>query len=101
MSKKIIISLDGPASLLSGEGHPNLFRNEYPHIYLDHEITHEELLHSYDVITTYFMQNNIYRVEVDLNQRDMSLAPPVEMTIEEIEKKLGHKIKVVGNKEEK
>lgn len=78
MSKKIIISLDGSneqvcytATDSDLHGCPMLFENEYPNIYLDHEITKEEYQHSFDVIVTYFMQNNIYRVEIDLNERNM------------------------------
>lgn len=77
-----------------------LFSNEYPHIYLDHEVSKDEVEHAIDTIITFFMQKDLKNMTVDLDRRENALKPPVELTLEEIEKKLGYKVKVVSEKEE-
>ena len=63
------------------------------------EITNDELSHALDIITAYFVKHHINWLVLDINDRNKVLAPAKEMTIDEIEKELGYKIKIV--KEEK
>ena len=65
----------------------------------DDEITVEELNHALDIVTAYFVKHHINWLVLDINDRNKVLAPAKEMTIDEIEKELGYKIKIV--KEEK
>ena len=65
----------------------------------DDEITVEELNHALDIVTAYFVEHCINGLVLDINERNKILAPAKEMTIDEIEKELGYKIKIVdGNK---
>lgn len=65
----------------------------------DTEITVEELNHALDIVTAYFVKHRINWLVLDINDRNKVLAPAKEMTINEIEKELGYKIKIVdGNK---
>lgn len=67
----------------------------------DTEITVEELNHALDIVTAYFVEHHINGLVLDINERNKILAPAKEMTIEEIEEKLGYKIKIVNEKENK
>ena len=66
----------------------------------DDEITVEELNHALDIVTAYFVEHRINWLVLDINDRNKVLAPAKEMTIEEIEEKLGYKIKIVDNNKE-
>ena len=65
----------------------------------DTEIKVEELNHALDIVTAYFVEHCINGLVLDINERNKILAPAKEMTIDEIEKELGYKIKII--KEEK
>ena len=104
MRKKIKIELFDDCygkDILDDKPYPTLCREEYPHIYLNSEVNIEELEHAIDTIATFFMQNDNYILIVDLDEREKSLKPPVEMTIKEIEKELGYKVKIVGEEVDK
>ena len=64
----------------------------------DTEITNDELKHALDIVTAYFVEHRINELVLDINERNKILAPAKEMTIDEIEEKLGYKVKIV-NKE--
>ena len=64
----------------------------------DTEITADELNHALDIVTAYFVEHNINGLVLDINERNKILAPAKEMTINEIEKELGYKIKIVKEK---
>ena len=99
MSKKIKIELFDDCyvrDFVDDRPYPTLYREEYPHIYLNSEVNAEELAHAIDTIATFFMQNDKNALTVDLDEREKFLKPPVEMTIKEIEKELGYKVKIVG-----
>lgn len=110
-NRKITVKLNEPddelKNLMGIDGRfklnkpPRIFTCEYPNICLGHKITDDEIVHAMDVIATYFMQTGKNGIEVILEEREKSLTPAVEMTMEEIEKKLGHKVKIVGDKEDK
>lgn len=101
--KTMKIELMGPPCgelNLLGYSYPRIYQTEYKNIYLDHKITEEELALALNTLITYFMQNGSYAMIIDLDKRNKELKPAKEMTIEEIENKLGCKIKII-NKEEK
>lgn len=75
---------------------PNLSKDEYPHLYLDHEITDEELDNAINVITTALMQKGTHTIIADLDVREKLATPIKEMTVEDIEKALGYKVKIIG-----
>lgn len=77
----------------------NIRKDEYPHIYLDHTITDEEFDDAINIIITAFMQKDINTIEVNLERKNGALSPAREMTIKDIEKELGHKIKIIDDKE--
>lgn len=108
MSKRIVIELQELAGFnpLTGSyweydsEHTRLYKDEYPNVYLDKKPTDDELDHAIDVIVTdmLYRQGRIYYI--DLDRRNEALAPVKEMTLEEIEKELGHKVKVVNKDED-
>lgn len=92
MSKQIRITLT------EGNFHHSMMalgKDEYPYIYLDREITNEEAVAAADLITTYFMQQKLNKLIVVLDERNEALMPTKEMTLDEIEIILGHKVKIV------
>lgn len=58
-----------------------------------------DLRHAIGIIIAHFMANEINRVVVDIDELNESLAPRKEMTINDIEKELGYKIKIVSEEE--
>ena len=101
-NKSIVIKVEdttfGPTTEFSKEG-PFIYDRDCQHIIdnlnRDTEITVEELNHALDVVTVYFVENCINGLVLDINERNKILAPAKEMTIDEIEKELGYKIKIV------
>lgn len=81
-----------------GKQYPLLYDTDYPNIYLDHEITEEEFDEAVNVIITKFMQDKLSEVEIFLKERNEAFAKPKEMSIKDIEKELGYKIKIVDKK---
>ena len=110
-NKSIVIKVEDtpfdpitPTTTFSKEG-PFIYNRDCQHI-IDNlnrntEITNDELSHALDIITTYFVEHRINGLVLDINKRNKILAPAKEMTIDEIEKELGYKIKIVKEKEEK
>ena len=62
------------------------------------DVSNEELTKAVDTIITYFANENICALEVDIDARNRELMPPKEMTIKDIEEKLGYKVKIVSEK---
>ena len=62
------------------------------------KITNDDMQNALDVIAAYFVQEKIEKVILDIDKRNQWLEPAKEMTIEDIERKLGYKIKII-NKE--
>ena len=106
-NKSIVIKLEdtsfGPTTYFSKEG-PFIYDRDCQHIInnlnRDDEITVEELNHALDIVTAYFVEHRINGLVLDINERNKILAPAKEMTIDEIEKELGYKIKIVKEKNE-
>ena len=65
------------------------------------EITDEDLANAIDVIIGAFVKRKAYSMVIDIDERDTEYAPAKEMTLEEIEKKLGYKVKIVNDKQKR
>ena len=78
------------------DGGPRLGEREYPHLYLNHEISDEELYNAINVIATALMQYKSNHLEVDLDKREKLSTPVKEMTVEDVEKALGYRVKIIG-----
>ena len=66
----------------------------YPYI-CKKTVSDKQFNDAIDMIITYSAQKGLNHIIVDLNERNLGLAPTKEMTIEEIEKELGYKIKII------
>ena len=60
------------------------------------EITEEDFANAIDVLISAFVKRKVYSIFIDIDERDSEYAPAKEMTLEEIEKKLGYKAKIVN-----
>ena len=83
--------------------HPILFSHEIDNIinkFDGRKITKDEAMDALDLISLYIYQEGIHEIVVNINERNRFLAPAKEMTLEEIEKKLGHKVKIVSKENE-
>lgn len=84
--------------------HPRLFSHDIDNIinkFDGRKITKDEVMDALDLISLYIYQERIYKFVVDIDERNKILAPAKEMTLEEIEAELGHKVKIVRKEEEK
>ena len=82
--------------------YPRLFSHEINNIinkFDGHKITEDEIMDALDLISLYMYQERIHKFVVDIDERNRCLAPAKEMTLEEIEAKLGHKVKIVNKKD--
>lgn len=76
--------------------HPCLDQSDCPRIL--HRVGHtprSKFINALDVIVAQFAKTHVNTMEVDISEREQELSPVKEMTIKEIEEKLGYKIKVV------
>lgn len=64
-------------------------------------LSRDDLENAIDTIIAYYCKEQLYKTIIDIDTRNKSLAPAKEMTLEEIEVLLGHKIKIVSDEEEK
>ena len=99
--KKFEIELVDPKCEETVIGRPRLYVFDCPNILeqFKDRISDDECKKALDTLIAYFVQENICKMEVNIDERDYSLAPEKEMTIEDIENRLGHKIKIVSKKE--
>ena len=79
-------------------GSARISEDEFPNIMVDHEITEDEWNEALNVMITYFAQKELDNIIVNLGIRNRWFGDAKEMTIEEIEKELGHKVKIVKEK---
>lgn len=85
--------------LFSHEEHPMLFSHEIDNIinkFDGRKITKDEVVDALDLISLYIYQERLCKLVVDIDERNRFLAPAKEMTMEEIEKELGYKVKIVS-----
>ena len=80
--------------------YPRLFSHEINNIinkFDGRKITEDEAMDALDLISLYIYQERIHKIIVDIDERNRGLAPASkEMTLEEIEKELGYKVKIVS-----
>jgi hypothetical protein len=62
----------------------------------DVNISSEDFMKAADTIIKYMFDNKLFDIFVDINERNNMLEPAKEMTIAEIEKELGYKVKIVN-----
>lgn len=101
MAKKIEIKLVDP-NLESGE-RPELRYSDCSHIlekYPFEDVTLDKAQNALDLLVAYIYKQRLTNVVIDLESRNKYLAPAKEMTLEEIEEKLGHKVKIISEKED-
>ena len=82
--------------------YPTLFSHEIDNIinkFDGRKITEDDVSDALDLISLYIYRERIHKIVVDIDERNRTLAPAKEMTLEEIEKELGHKVKIVNKKE--
>lgn len=65
------------------------------------EISHKDVELAIDILIDHFVKNGLYKMAVDISERDRLAVPPKEMTMEDIEKALGYKIKIISEKGER
>lgn len=110
MSKKLEIRLVD-TNLVSEPGLCSDLKHERPHIcYYEYDYIDKALLcktvdinNISDVIAClirYFGMNGLAYIVCDINEVNKGFAPAKEMTVDEIEKELGYKIKIVGKDKE-
>ena len=63
-------------------------------------VSRENFEEAVDTIMVWMAKNQYYRIDVDIDDRNEMAKPVKEMTIKEIEERLGHKIKIVDDKED-
>lgn len=61
----------------------------------DVKLSREDFMKAADTIIKYMFDNKLFDLYIDINERNNMLEPAKEMTISEIEKKLGHKVKII------
>lgn len=84
--------------------HPRLFESECPNImkkFEDKEITDNDVTNALDVLAAHMVRRGVYKYVVNIGERDNSLRPLKEMTLEEIEEQLNCRIKIVSKEEKK
>lgn len=81
---------------------PELYEFECSNILKKFEgktLCREDAVEAIDTLIAYYYQEKICRMIIDIGKRNESLEPAKEMTLEQIEKMLGHKVKIVSDKE--
>ena len=84
--------------LFSSPEYPTLFNHAIDNIvnkFNGRKITKDEVADALDLISLYIYQERLCKLVVDIDERNKFLAPAKEMTMEEIEKELGYKVKIV------
>ena len=80
--------------------YPRLFSHEISNIinkFDGRKITEDEIMDALDLISLYIYQERIHKIVIDIDERNENLAPASkEMTLEEIEAELGHKVKIIS-----
>lgn len=83
--------------LLDIPSYPQLDFNECKYI-LENTRRNISLEDALNVIVSNMYFNKTSKIVLDIDERNHAYIPAKEMTIEEIENKLGHKIKIVNSK---
>lgn len=75
---------------------PPALSDSYPYLCADHEVDIEEFENAIKVIAKMMEQMGSVNLAVDFASFNKAHAPAKEMTLEEIERALGHKVKIVN-----
>ena len=68
----------------------------YPYLLEGDAVCEQEAVEAMDTLIRYLYQNKKVQIIYDLEHRNKALAPVREMTMTEIEKALGYKIKLIN-----
>lgn len=101
MNKALRIEVVDPRFIPDGFNYPTIQCYECEHILKQFENKSESMDDVEKAINTlinYFVTNGVSNMTVDIDKRNKALAPAKEMTIDDIEKELGYKIKIVKEK---
>ena len=104
MNKQLVIFVKDscervPSFERSKDGNIYLYYSECRNIMKPFEnvdISTDDLTNAIDLIITHMVRNNLSKIIVDIDECDRALVSPKEMTLKEIEKELGYKIKIVS-----
>lgn len=104
MNKQLVIFVKDscervPSFERSKDGNIYLYYHECRNIMKSFEnvdISTDDLTNAIDLIITHMVRNNLSKIIVDIDECDRALVSPKEMTLKEIEKELGYKIKIVS-----
>ena len=81
--------------------HPTIKPTDIPNIINNiGEVSEDDLQEAINKIIVYMAKDRIDEMTINLDRRDQCYAPAKEMTIAEIEKKLGYKVKIIKDEEE-
>lgn len=97
MRKTLEINLIDPSmddNMLEYGYTPKLYKEECQHI-INNADENADLDQVLNDLISIISKRRLCSIIIDIDGRNKQLAPAKEMTIEEIEKKLGHKIKIV------
>lgn len=78
----------------------NIDGDEYKNLIMKHKVTDRDFNKAIKILCTYFVQNELKSMLIDLDKFDESLEPAKEMSISDIEKELGYKIKIVDHRKD-
>lgn len=99
--KRIEVKIYDPkftiSEMLAGE-YPTILPCECPNImdkFKGRAISGNDVAESMDLIIAYLVRENSYVIDYVVAEREASLAPEKEMTISDIEKELGYRIKII------
>ena len=81
--------------------HPTIDPMDIPNVINNiGEVSEDDLQEAINKIIVYMAKDRIDRMTINIDHRNECYAPTKEMTIAEIEKKLGYKVKIVKDEEE-
>ena len=81
--------------------HPTIKPTDIPNIINNiGEVSEDDLQEAINKIIVYMTKDRIDEMTINLDRRDKCYTPAKEMTIAEIEKELGYKVKIVKDEEE-
>lgn len=113
MSKKLVVKIEDPDlnkvnymdPFYPEPQIPNLQIYDCPNVIkhvtkkLGRSATMDDVMDALDVVAAYLSEHDTYLIKVNITERNDSLRPAKEMSIEDIEKELGYKIKIISDKE--
>lgn len=99
MNKALRIDVVDPSFIPDGYDHPRIRIYECEHILKSCENeSMNDVEKAINTLINHFVTKNLYTMIIDIDKRNKALAPAKEMTIGDIEKELGYKIKIVKEK---